>query len=119
MASKTGQPENPDDTWITEGMWDLLDAADRNVSVFEGITVDIDENMFSWKAYLTATEPQSEPLPGEWDDKLTNFQKMLLIKCTRPEKMLYVAMDFVKNEMGAYYIDPIAIDRVKIFPETN
>merc|ERR1711988_1578333 len=68
---------------------------------------------------MGATEPQNEPLPGEWNDKLSNFQKLLLLKCTRPEKMLYVAMDFIKQEMGSYYIDPIAIDMVKIYPETT
>merc|ERR1711988_883131 len=68
---------------------------------------------------MGATEPQNEPLPGEWNDKLSNFQKLLLLKCTRPEKMLYVAMDFIKQEMGSYYIDPIAVDMVKIYPETT
>jgi len=119
MASKTNQPDNPDDTWITEAMWDMLDAADRNVAAFTGLCQDIDENMFAWKALVTATEPQSEPMPGEWDERLSNFQKLLLIKSTRPEKMLYVSMDFIKAEMGSYYIEPLPMDLVKIFPETS
>ena len=119
MVSKNGQPDNPDDTWLMETMWDMLDAIDRNVEAFNGLCADVDENMFAWKAFFTASEPQSEPIPGEWDDKLTFFQKLLIIKCTRPEKMLYVSMDFIKEQMGAYYIDPIPVDLKKIYPETK
>jgi len=119
LASKTGQPDNPDDTWITETMWDMLDASDRNTESLSGLCADVDENMFAWKAYLMAAEPHNETVPGEWDEKLSNFNKLLLLKATRPEKMLYVAMNFVKQEMGSFFIDPIPIDLVKIYPETT
>merc|ERR1712054_491393 len=66
-----------------------------------------------------ASDPHMEPLPGEWGEKISSFCKLLILKATRPEKMLYVAMDFVKMEMGSFFIDPIAIDLVKIYPETT
>jgi len=79
----------------------------------------MDDNLFAWKAYIQDDEPQQEPLPGEWEEKLSFFQKLIFIKCVRPEKMLYIMMDFVKAKMGSQYIDPVPIDMNKIYPETS
>jgi dynein heavy chain len=119
MCTEEGRPENPDETWLTPTVWGLLDALDRNVEAFKGICQDIDDNLFAWKAYIQDPEPQSEPVPGDWAENLTYFQKLILIKCIRPEKMLYIMMDFVKHAMGSQYIDPIPIDLSKIYPETS
>lgn len=32
-------------------------------------------------------EPQNEPLPGEWNHKLNTFQKMIVLKAIRPDKI--------------------------------
>merc|ERR1712166_627749 len=119
LVKEEGQSDNPDDTWITKGVWGLCDALDKNVEAFEGLCTDMDDNLFAWKAYIQDDEPQQEPLPGEWDEKLSFFQKLIFIKCVRPEKMLYIMMDFVKDKMGSQYIDPVPIDMLKIYPETS
>ncbi len=35
-------------------------------------------------------EPHKENLPEPWNDDLNNFQKLLILRCLRPDKVLTV-----------------------------
>ena len=43
--------------------------------------------MEAWKQYYDSTEPQHEKLPASWDDKLGLFQKIIVLRCLRPDKV--------------------------------
>ena len=40
-----------------------------------------------WKVYYDSVEPHHETLPQEWDTKIGMFQKMLVLRCLRPDKV--------------------------------
>ena len=43
--------------------------------------------MEEWKDYYDDREPHKAPLPAPWNDKLTDFQKMIVLRCLRPDKV--------------------------------
>ena len=49
----------------------------------------INDNSDDWVEWATCAEPQTSPLPLGWEEKLTNFEKMLILKCFRPEKLVF------------------------------
>lgn len=50
----------------------------------------------TWKAIMTADDPHLLPLPAIFEDRLTNFQKCMLLKVLRISKMIYAIKNFVK-----------------------
>ena len=50
-----------------------------------------------------ADSPQNEPLPGEWEAKVTPFQRLLVLKIFRPEKVVFACNEFVGIEMGDFF----------------
>uniref|UniRef100_A0A8C5PPT1 Dynein heavy chain n=1 Tax=Leptobrachium leishanense TaxID=445787 RepID=A0A8C5PPT1_9ANUR len=49
-------------------------------------------------------------LPDPWDDLLTSFQKLIIIRCIRPDKVIPAAQQFVIEKLGPSYIDPPTFD---------
>lgn len=41
-----------------------------------------------FRGHYDSTEPQDMMLPGDWNDKLDDFQKMIFIKSFRPDKVI-------------------------------
>ena len=39
-------------------------------------------------------------MPGEWDKKLTSFQKMIVLKAIRPDKVTNAVQRFIIENLG-------------------
>ena len=50
-------------------------------------------------------EHMAGTLPGDWERKLTPFQRLLLIRVMRPDRVTAAMAGFVRTMMGARYID--------------
>lgn len=47
-----------------------------------------------------------EPLPGIWDSQLDSFQKLLVLRCLRGDKVTNAMQDFVAANLGQSFIEP-------------
>ncbi len=56
----------------------------------KGIRVRFLKEKEQWKPYYDSLEPQQEKLPCGWDEKLTAFQKLIILRCFRPDKVSLV-----------------------------
>merc|ERR1719199_2412476 len=62
---------------------------------------------------------ESQKLPGEWEKKLTDFQKLLLIRALRSDRITGALTNFVENQMGSEYVNQDAFDAAKMYEETG
>lgn len=49
-----------------------------------------------------------EPLPGIWDQYLDQFQKLLVLRCLRGDKVTNAMQDFVATNLEPRFIEPQA-----------
>jgi dynein heavy chain len=56
---------------------------------FGGLTDSIQTNLSEWTDWATCADPHVEALPLEWNEKLSNFERLLLLKAFRSEKLLF------------------------------
>ena len=52
-----------------------------------GLRKHFEEHVDEWKEYYDDKEPHKAQLPPPWDKKLTDFQKMVVLRCLRPDKV--------------------------------
>ncbi|CAB3257079.1 unnamed protein product [Arctia plantaginis] len=104
--------------WLPDKSWDEL-CRINDLPTFDGFKNDFVKNVSKWKAVYDDLEPHTKPLPGNWNDKLTRFQKLLVVRILRPDKLTIAISEFVENEMGKKYITPPPFDIGKSFGDSN
>lgn len=106
-----GEPSlpNPDVNMISDKAW----AEICRLSDLPGLTGLKEEFKVSeWKGWIESADPYNLPIPGEWGaaKDLNGFQKLLLIRCLRPEKVVPCSQEFVKLKLGHKFIEPPPFD---------
>lgn len=54
-------------------------------------------------------------LPKAWSDRLDDFQKIIFLKCLRPDKVTNAMQDFVSNNLGQKFIEPQVCQKMNSF----
>eukprot|EP01135_Chromosphaera_perkinsii_P003458 Nk52_evm27s243 gene=Nk52_evmTU27s243 len=100
---------NPNPTkWLPEKSWNELCRL-QDYEGFGGLGSDFGSIAGSWKVMYDSSEPHLEALPGEWEN-LGIFQKLLILRCIRPDKVTPGVTEFVKTKLGSRFVEPPPFD---------
>ena len=58
-------------------------------------------------------------LPGVWEEKLSPINKLIILKIWRYEKLLFAITEYVKNELGSFFIKAPSSTMDDVFPDTD
>ncbi|CEL98551.1 unnamed protein product [Vitrella brassicaformis CCMP3155] len=105
VLDRSSQTPNPSPDWIKQPMWDGITELDKLES-FKGFPSSFEQTLREWKKWYMSAEPEKEGLPGEWDTRLDPLQKLLLVRCLRPDRALPAATNFVAAKMDPKFVDP-------------
>ncbi|KAK9511585.1 hypothetical protein O3M35_000215 [Rhynocoris fuscipes] len=108
---------NPTD-WLPDLSWDELCRL-NDLSAFKGIKSDFEHNTAKWKVIFDALEPHNCELPPPWDNKLIMFQKLSVLRCIRPDKLVPAIQKLVDHKLGRKYIEPPPFDLPGSFADSR
>ncbi|OUM67642.1 hypothetical protein PIROE2DRAFT_4933 [Piromyces sp. E2] len=109
---------NPASEWLTNKAWSDITKLSK-LPIFESFSNDFLHHIDKWKLIYDSSEPYKETLPGDWDKHLTIFQKLLIYKCLRPDKLVPAILEFVKVKMGQKFVEPPQFDLAASFQDSN
>ncbi|EKX36467.1 hypothetical protein GUITHDRAFT_97557 [Guillardia theta CCMP2712] len=110
LVDKSSHPPNPAPEWIAESAWEAICEMDNRLSNLRNITSSLEQNTSDWKKWYVNQEPESSPLPGEWENKCTELQRLVLIRFLRPDRVIFAVSSFVANNLGPKFVEPPAFD---------
>ena len=78
---------NPALDWLSEKSWEEIKRS-ANLKPFSDLPKSFTENINEWKDIYESPNPDTTALPLPWEKKLTDFQKLIIIRMIRPDKVI-------------------------------
>lgn len=110
--------KNPASEWLSNKSWAEIVRC-SNMAAFNGLKDDFEKEPEKWQEYYNSSTPHSDPLPHPWDDELMPLQKLVILRCLRPDKISLAVQDFIVETMGRGYTEPPPFDLRKCYDDSN
>ncbi|KAM3849660.1 dynein axonemal heavy chain 7 [Diretmus argenteus] len=105
-------------TWLPNKSWEELCRLDQ-VRGFRGLRGDMIRHRDAWNRVYDSPTPHHAAFPGEWEEKLGHFQKMLVIRCLRPDKIIPMVQEFVSDTLGRPFIETPPSNLSQVFADSH
>ncbi|XP_013399815.1 dynein heavy chain 10, axonemal-like [Lingula anatina] len=114
--SKRGRPFK----WVPEQGWeDMIRLAEIEKGAFGTILEDVEKNEKEWKQWFDHDSPESQPFPLKYEDSLSDFQRLMLLRCWRVDRIYRAITDYITKVMGEKYVTPPIISFEAIFEQST
>uniref|UniRef100_A0A8C5TGG8 Dynein axonemal heavy chain 12 n=1 Tax=Malurus cyaneus samueli TaxID=2593467 RepID=A0A8C5TGG8_9PASS len=110
--------KNPDPSWLSDKSWDELCRASE-FPALRRLRTHVTENIGEWQKMYDSKEPHNFPLPEELNNTLTELQKMIVLRCLRPDKIGPAITTFVTEKLGKKFVEPPPFDLAKSYLDSN
>uniref|UniRef100_A0A8C6Y8I9 Dynein axonemal heavy chain 10 n=1 Tax=Naja naja TaxID=35670 RepID=A0A8C6Y8I9_NAJNA len=106
--------------WLADQGWeDIIRVAELFPEKFGSLTDDVEEKLSDWKAWYDIDALEQTPFPLHYNNTLTSFQKLLLLRCFRVDRVYRAVTDYVTLTMGVKYVQPPVISFEAIYEQST
>jgi dynein heavy chain len=109
-------PTNPCN-WLPEKSWAGICRL-ASLPGFEELSSDFEKNNSKWKILYESREPHTQQFPGTFNE-LNSFQKILILRCLRPDKIGPALRNFVAEHLGKRYVEPPPFDLSSVYKDST
>uniref|UniRef100_A0A4X1VAV2 Dynein axonemal heavy chain 3 n=1 Tax=Sus scrofa TaxID=9823 RepID=A0A4X1VAV2_PIG len=99
---------NPVPEWLSEKAWAEVVRASE-LPKLKGLMEHLEQNAHEWKFIYDSAWPHEEKFPGSWK-LLQGLERLVILRCLRPDKMIPAIRRFIAENMGNVYIEAPTFD---------
>uniref|UniRef100_A0A8C9L6L3 AAA+ ATPase domain-containing protein n=1 Tax=Pavo cristatus TaxID=9049 RepID=A0A8C9L6L3_PAVCR len=108
---------NPAPEWLSDKSWAELVRASCLTNL-QGLMEHVRENFSKWKRIYDSARPHKENFPDAWST-LTGLDRMVILRCLRPDKIVPAVQEFIVENMGRTFIEPPTFDLGRSYSDSN
>ncbi|CAK4669134.1 unnamed protein product [Aphanomyces euteiches] len=118
LLSHEEKVNNPVSDFCSEAVWNAVVDLNR-MPRFQGLVSSFEQTGKSWKSWFQSSTPEIESLPGDWEGKCNELQRMILLRVLRPDRVTIQASKFVSTNLGPQFVDPPPFDLRAIYENST
>uniref|UniRef100_A0A8C6RAH3 Dynein, axonemal, heavy chain 10 n=1 Tax=Nannospalax galili TaxID=1026970 RepID=A0A8C6RAH3_NANGA len=107
-------------TWLSDQGWeDIILLSEVFSNDFGDLPDDIECHLPIWQEWYNLDFLEQFPFPLGYDENITAFQKLLILRCFRVDRVYRAVTDYVTLTMGEKYVQPPMISFENIFEQST
>ncbi|XP_069789574.1 dynein axonemal heavy chain 10 isoform X2 [Narcine bancroftii] len=96
--------------WIPDQSWEnIVHLTDTFPELFATLPDDLQLNKEVWQNWYDLDAPEQVEFPLHYKDTLNSFQKLLLLRCFRVDRVYRAVMDYIAVTTGEKFVQPPVI----------
>uniref|UniRef100_A0A8C4N1H9 Dynein heavy chain 10, axonemal n=1 Tax=Eptatretus burgeri TaxID=7764 RepID=A0A8C4N1H9_EPTBU len=105
--------------WLPDQAWeDVLRLAEVSPQSFCALPEELRMKESIWKIWFDSDTPEQMPFPGGFEEDLSAFQRLLLIRCFRVDRVFRAVTDYVSTTTGEKYVQPPVVSFENILEQS-
>lgn len=108
---------NPAPEWLTDKAWSEIVRA-SGLCNLKGLYEHVQDCAGKWRQIYDSSLPHEEQLPDKWR-MLAGMDRLVVLRCFRPDKLVPAIQEFIVVNMGNAYIEPPTFDLAGSYNDSN
>eukprot|EP00796_Vickermania_ingenoplastis_P008354 gene8354-5852_t len=114
-----GAMTNPAPEWLTENNWNEIQFASANVPSLMGFAEHVTKYIDHYKNLFDSNDADTFPLAGEYKDKETPMQRLVVTRLFRKDKGAPAIQHFVRHYIGERFIIVPQFDLMDAYKDSD
>ncbi|XP_072930463.1 dynein axonemal heavy chain 6 isoform X2 [Epargyreus clarus] len=121
-GTKVVPPKKPAVEPLTEQMWLAVNHLEETDPSFGGLVADclkkINITLGSFSVEIHVNKAERGAARVGWDARLSSFEKLMLLRCLKEEKLVFAIAQYVSTSLGAVFIESPTVQLNTLYADT-
>ncbi|XP_019604311.2 dynein axonemal heavy chain 10 [Rhinolophus sinicus] len=106
--------------WLSDQGWeDIILLSEMFSDHFGSLPDDVEKHLSVWQEWYDQDALEQFPFPLGYDKNITPFQKLLVLRCFRVDRVYRAVTDYVTVTMGEKYVQPPVISFEAVLEQSS
>lgn len=89
------------------------------LSIITGLGDNMQSDSDEWQRWFDSEMPETAKLPGDYQKTIANFDRLILLRAMRPDRVTTALKSWIEEMMGKEYVFQRPFDMTATFQETS
>ena len=104
--------------WLPAAIWPRIKALE-GLKRFQGLGDNMQSDSDDWQRWFDSEMPEAAKLPGDYQKNLGNFDRLILLRAMRPDRVTTALKSWIEEMMGKEYVFQKPFDMPATYAETS
>jgi dynein heavy chain len=104
--------------WLPASIWPKIKAIE-NMKRFASLGDNMQSDSEQWQKWFDSEMPESAKLPGDYQKALDSFDRLILLRAMRPDRVTTALRAWIEETMGKDYVFQKPFDMPATYLETS